>query len=101
MTFSIEEGLFPRRSVKVASSYLVHVCAGVLVELVAGGEDDECDLAVAEHGQLVRFLHHAELPLVEGHLRERENSLNLRFRHTISTIVVILDEVRPKIKCHI
>ncbi len=56
----------------VASSYLVHVCAGVLVELVAGGEDDEGDLAVAEHGQLVRFLHHAKLPLVEGHLRERE-----------------------------
>jgi hypothetical protein len=55
--------------VNVASFYLVHVCAGVLVELVAGGEDDECDLAVAEHGQLVRFLHHAELPLVEGHLR--------------------------------
>jgi hypothetical protein len=72
MTFSIEEGLFPRRSVKFASSYLVHVCAGVLVELVAGGEDDEGDLAVAEHGQLVRFLHHAELPLVEGHLRKRE-----------------------------
>ncbi len=51
-----------------AISYLVHVCAGVLVELVAGGEDDEGDLAVAEHGQLVRFLHHAKLPLVEGHL---------------------------------
>jgi hypothetical protein len=53
---------------KVASFYLVHVCAGVLVELVAGGEDDEGDLAVAEHGKLVRFLHHAELSLVEGHL---------------------------------
>jgi hypothetical protein len=29
--------------------YLVHVGAGVLVELVAGREDDEGNLAVAEH----------------------------------------------------
>ena len=48
--------------------YLVHISAGVLVQLVAGGEDDERNLAVAEHGQFVRFLHHAELALVERHL---------------------------------
>ena len=48
--------------------HLVHVCAGVLVQLVAAGEDDEGDLAVAQDGQLVRLLHHPELPLVERNL---------------------------------
>ena len=48
--------------------YLVHIGASVLVELVAGGEDDKGYLAVAEDGQLVRLLHHTELALVEGHL---------------------------------
>ena len=48
--------------------HLVHVCAGVLVQLVAAGEDDEGDLAVAQDGQLVRLLHHPELPLVERYL---------------------------------
>ena len=47
---------------------LVHVCAGVLEQLVVGVEDDDGDLAVAQHAQLVGFLHQAELPLGEGHL---------------------------------
>ena len=33
-----------------------------------GVEDDHGNLAVAEHAQLVGFLHQAELPLGEGHL---------------------------------
>ncbi len=47
---------------------LVHVGGGVLVQLVGGAEDDEGDLAVAQHAQLVRLLHHAELALVERNL---------------------------------
>ena len=45
----------------VLEQHLVHVRAGVLVQLVGAAEDDERDLAVAQHRQLVRFLHHAEL----------------------------------------
>jgi len=52
----------------------IHVGAGVLVQLVARREDDQGDLAVAEHGQLVGLLHHAELALVEGHLCGREEN---------------------------
>ena len=47
---------------------LVHVCGGVLEELVVRVEDDDGDLAVAEDAQLVGLLHEAELPLREGHL---------------------------------
>ena len=31
-------------------------------------EDDDQDLAVAQHAQLVRLLHQPELPLGESHL---------------------------------
>lgn len=31
-------------------------------------EDDDGDLAVTQHAQLVGFLHQPELPLGEGHL---------------------------------
>ena len=47
----------------------IHVGGGVLVEFVAAAEDDEGDLAVAQHRQFIRFLHDAELALVEGHLQ--------------------------------
>ena len=53
---------------------LVHVCGSVLVEFVAGGEDDEGDLAVAEHRQLVRLLHHTKLALVESNLKRSKPS---------------------------
>ena len=46
----------------------VHVGGGVLVEFVAAAEDDEGDLAVAQHRQLVGLLHHPEFALVERHL---------------------------------
>lgn len=52
----------------VLEQHLVHVRAGVLVQFVAATEDYQRDLAVAQHRQLVRLLHHAELPFVEGHL---------------------------------
>ena len=47
---------------------LVHVCAGVLEQLVVGVEDDDGYLTVAQHRQLVSLLHQAELPLGERHL---------------------------------
>ena len=47
---------------------LVHVGAGILVELVAAAEDDQGDLTVTENRQFVRFFHHPELSFVESHL---------------------------------
>jgi hypothetical protein len=41
---------------------------GVLVEAAAAGEDDERDLGVAEHGELVRLLEEAVAALAEGDL---------------------------------
>ena len=49
----------------------VHVCAGVLEQLVVGVEDDDRDLTVAEHGQLVGFLHQTEFALGESDLPVR------------------------------
>ena len=51
---------------------LVHVGAGVLVELVAAAEDDQGDLTVTENRQFVRFFHHPELSFVESHLGENK-----------------------------
>ena len=42
--------------------------AAELVELAAVGEDDERDLGVAEHGDLVRLLEQPRAALGEGHL---------------------------------
>lgn len=54
----------------VLEQHLVHVGAGVLEQLVGVVEDDERDLAVAQHAQLVGLLHQPKLPLGEGHLQE-------------------------------
>ena len=51
---------------------LVHVGAGVLVQLVAAAEDDQGDLTVTENRQFVRFFHHPELSFVESHLGENK-----------------------------
>ena len=40
-----------------------------LVQLVWRAEDDEGDLAVAQHAQLVGLLHDAEFTFVERHLQ--------------------------------
>lgn len=50
---------------------LVHVGTGILEQLVGVVEDDQGDLAVTQHTQLVGLLHQAKLSLCEGHLRER------------------------------
>ena len=47
----------------------VHVGRGVLVQFVAAAEDDEGDLAVAQHRQLVGLLHQPEFPLGECYLQ--------------------------------
>ena len=60
----------------VFQQHLVHVGAGVLEEAVGAVEDDEGDLAVAQHAQLVRLLHQAELALGEGHLWGRGRRLS-------------------------
>jgi len=44
---------------------------GVLVEAAAAGEDDERDLGVAEHRELVRLLEEAVAALAEGDLPVR------------------------------
>ncbi len=46
----------------------VHVGAGVLEQLVVAIKYDDHDLALAQHTQLVGFLHEAELALCECHL---------------------------------
>ena len=55
----------------VLQQYFIHVGRRVLEQLVRAAEDDERDLAVAQHRQLVRLLHDAELALVERHLHNR------------------------------
>jgi len=52
----------------VLEENLVHVGARILVQLVARTEDNQRDFAVAQYRQFVRLLHHAEFPLVKGHL---------------------------------
>lgn len=50
---------------------LIYICipgASELVELSSTGEDDESDLGVAQHGELVSFLQQTVPPLGEGHL---------------------------------
>ena len=60
---------------RVLEEDLVHVSAGVLVQLVAGAEDDQGDLAVTQHGQLVSFLHHSEFSLVKRHLKTQNGKV--------------------------
>lgn len=52
----------------VLQQNFVHIGTSVLIELVAAAEDYERDFAVAQYGQFVSFLHHAELAFVEGDL---------------------------------
>jgi len=54
--------------------------AGELVELAARGEDDEPDLSVAEHGELVGLLEQPVAALGEGHLPARRVLYPLQLR---------------------
>lgn len=53
---------------------LVHICAGVLEQFVGAIEDDQGNLTVTQHTQLVRLLHQAELSLCECHLGRNKNT---------------------------
>lgn len=53
---------------RVLEQNFVHISRRVLEEFAPGVEDDERDLAVAQHRQLVRLLHQPELPFRERHL---------------------------------
>lgn len=50
---------------------LVHVCAGILEQLVGAIEDDQGNLTVTQHAQLIRLLHQAKLSLCKCHLGKR------------------------------
>lgn len=52
----------------VLEQHLVHVRGSVLVESIGAAEDNQSNLAVAQHRQFVGFLHDAEFTLVERHL---------------------------------
>lgn len=47
---------------------LVHVCAGVLEQLVGAVEDDQGNLTVTQHTELISLLHQAKLSLCKCHL---------------------------------
>lgn len=53
---------------RVLQKHAVHVRAGVLEEAVGAVEDDESNLAVAEHAQFVGLLHQPKLPFGKCHL---------------------------------
>lgn len=53
---------------------LVHVGAGVLKQLVGVVEDDERNLTITEHAQLICLLHQPELALGECHLQVGERA---------------------------
>lgn len=53
----------------------VHVGAGVLKQLVGAVEDDEGNLTVTQHTQLVRLLHQAKLSLCKCHLGRRRKEI--------------------------
>lgn len=49
---------------------LVHVSTGILEQLVCMVKDDQSNLAVTQHTQLIGFLHQTKLSLCECHLRQ-------------------------------
>jgi len=53
---------------RVSQQHAVHIRARVLEEFVGTVEDDQRNLAVAQHTQFVCFLHEAEFTLRECHL---------------------------------
>lgn len=58
----------------VLEQHFVHVGAGVLKQLVGVVEDDEGNLTVTQHTQLVGLFHQAKLALGERHLPEKEGT---------------------------
>ena len=53
---------------RILQKHPVHVRAGILEEAIGAVEDDEGDLTVAQHAQLIGLLHQPELPLGKRYL---------------------------------
>lgn len=67
----------------VLEQHFVHVCAGVLEQTVGAVEDDEGDLTVTQHAQLIGLLHQTKLALGESHLRHE--------KHTEVCVILLLN----------
>jgi len=50
----------------------IHVSAGILEQTISAVEDDEGDLTVTEHTQLISLLHQTKLTFGEGHLKAKK-----------------------------
>lgn len=57
---------------RVFKQHLVHISAGVLEQLVGAVEDDQRDLTVTQHAQLICLLHQPKFPLRKCHLRKKQ-----------------------------
>ena len=64
----------------VLEQHLVHVRAGVLEQLVGAVENDQRNLTVTQHAQLVCLLHQPKFPLCKRHLEESKQAGFLRER---------------------
>lgn len=60
----------------VFKQHFVHICAGILEQLVGTIENDECYLTVTQHAQLIGFLHQTKLSLRKRHLKKTEQGKN-------------------------
>lgn len=55
----------------VFEQHPVHVAARILEEALRAVEDDQGNVAVTKHAQLISLLHQSELALGESHLQHR------------------------------
>ena len=70
----------------IFEEYSVHVGTGVLEQLVGAGEEYQRDLDVAQHAQLVLFLHQTELALRERHLSSH-NTVSVGSAHKAAGLI--------------
>jgi hypothetical protein len=70
----VGDALDRRGHISVAQQRGWDACAAVLVELALLVEDDECNLAVAENGELVGLLDQTIASLLEGDLANAMSS---------------------------
>lgn len=66
---------------RVLQQDFVHVGTGILKEAVCAVENDESDLAVAQHAQLVRLLHQTKFALGKCHLQGDKKPQNYCYRN--------------------
>ena len=53
---------------RIFEQHFVHIGGSVLEKLVGAAEDDESNFTIAQHRQLIGFLHQTEFALGERHL---------------------------------